>query len=170
MTRNAARQIGPIGTLARVLGGTTAIVLPVTLAGLTTIEALIALLVLPVVAGAAGIAVDAGFRRYAPRALTCHAACSAPGWTLIALVVAANDAIVAPTTANGNVTIWVWLGTSMLIAAARGYSGCEVLAWANILTGRREGVGCLLYTPIDRLEARHRTMATTGRRHADAAR
>jgi hypothetical protein len=40
----------------------------------------------------------------------------------------------------------------MLLAAACGYGGCEVLAVSNLITRRRDQVGCLLYTPIDRWE------------------
>ncbi|MGH2383231.1 MAG: hypothetical protein ACRDG7_18690, partial [Candidatus Limnocylindria bacterium] len=46
-------------------------------------------------------------------------------------------------------------GASMLVAGARGYAGCEVLAFPNAITGRRDRIGCLLYTPIDSAETRH---------------
>jgi hypothetical protein len=161
VTRFSNRQIGPLGTLARVLGGLAAIIVPIAPNGFSVTEAVIALIVLPLVALVAGVAVDSGFRRFAPRALgSCHAICSGQGCALIALVVIANGAIVAPTSANGNVTIWVWLGASMLVAAARGDAGCEVLAIPNLLTGRRDQIGCLLYTPIDRAEAKHQRRAT----------
>ena len=158
---SSARQIGPLGTLARVIGGLAAIVVPVALAGFTVTEAVIALLGLPLIALVAGVAIETGFRRLAPSALRSrHAVCSVPGCALIAVLIIANGAMVAPTSANGNVTIWVWLGASMLVAAARGYSGCEVLAIPNLLTGRHDQIGCLLYTPIDRAEARHHRQAT----------
>jgi len=41
----------------------------------------------------------------------------------------------------------------MLLAALRGYGGCEVLAAPNLLGGRRDQFGCILFTPIDRAEA-----------------
>jgi hypothetical protein len=44
----------------------------------------------------------------------------------------------------------------MLLAAGRGYGGCEVLASYNVITGRREQIGCLLYIPVDNLEAARR--------------
>jgi hypothetical protein len=101
------------------------------------------------------------YRRLAPGLLgASHALCSAPGCSPIALMVAANDALVAPTTANGNVTISVWLGASMLLAAARGYGGCEVLAAWNLLTRRGDQIGCFFYTPIDRAEAHQRERAS----------
>lgn len=38
----------------------------------------------------------------------------------------------------------VFLGSSMLLAAARGYGGCETLAISNWLLRRNDQVGCLL--------------------------
>jgi hypothetical protein len=63
---------------------------------------------------------------------------------------------VAALTPVSGTAFWVWIGASLLLGAARGYGGCEILAFPNILTHRRDQVGCLLYTPIDRAEARRR--------------
>jgi hypothetical protein len=148
------REVGPIGTWSRVLGGLVAIVLPIALAGFTWWDAAIALVALPLIAALAAVLVAATLRKVAPRSLGArHAICSPAGCSLLFLVVIANAALVGPTPANGNVTIWVWLGASMLLAAARGYGGCEVLAVSNLITRRRDQVGCLLYAPIDRWEA-----------------
>jgi hypothetical protein len=40
----------------------------------------------------------------------------------------------------------------MLVAAGRGYAGCQVLAIANGVLKRDDQVGCLLFEPIDRRE------------------
>jgi hypothetical protein len=48
----------------------------------------------------------------------------------------------------------VFLGSSMLLAAARGYGGCETLAITNWLLRRNDQVGCLVFWPVDRFEAR----------------
>lgn len=48
----------------------------------------------------------------------------------------------------------VFLGASLLIAAARGYGGCESLAISNWLLRRDDQVGCLVFSTVDRLEAR----------------
>jgi hypothetical protein len=45
-------------------------------------------------------------------------------------------------------------GASMLVAAVRGYAGCEVLAVSNWLLGRDDQVGCFVFAPLDALEAR----------------
>lgn len=44
-------------------------------------------------------------------------------------------------------------GASMLLAAGRGYAGCEVLAISNWLLRRDDQVGCVLFGPVDALEA-----------------
>jgi hypothetical protein len=53
----------------------------------------------------------------------------------------------------------LFYGGSMLLAAARGYAGCEVLAVSNWLLRRDDQVGCLVFSPLDQLERRwlHRT-------------
>jgi hypothetical protein len=46
----------------------------------------------------------------------------------------------------------VFYGTSMLLAALRGYAGCEVLAVSNWLLRRDDQIGCLLFSPVDMAE------------------
>lgn len=48
-------------------------------------------------------------------------------------------------------------GASMLLAAARGYGGCEVLAVSNWVLGRDDQVGCVVLSPLDHLERRRRS-------------
>ena len=149
------REIGPIGTAARVVGGLTAVALPIGLGGFGWWDAAAVLVALPLVATGAAVLIIAGYRRLAPDALVRHQAiCSGPACWLIATVIGATVAIDVLTPASGEVALWVWLGGSMLVAAARGYGGCEVLAIPNLITGRRDQIGCILYTPIDRAEAR----------------
>jgi hypothetical protein len=56
---------------------------------------------------------------------------------------------------------FVFYGASMLVAAVRGYAGCEVLAASNWILGRDDQVGCLVLSPIDGAERQLRD----GRRH-----
>jgi hypothetical protein len=58
--------------------------------------------------------------------------------------------------ATRNATL-VFLGASMLLAALRGYGGCESLAITNWLLRRNDQVGCLFFSPVDQLEARRVT-------------
>jgi hypothetical protein len=79
------------------------------------------------------------------------------------LAVTANIAVVAalyatpwyaPALSVTSDAALLFYGTSMLLAAARGYAGCEVLAISNWLLHRDDQIGCLVFSPIDRLERR----------------
>jgi hypothetical protein len=48
----------------------------------------------------------------------------------------------------------IFYGASMLLAALRGYAGCEVLAVSNWLLRRDDQVGCAVFWPIDQGERR----------------
>ena len=50
----------------------------------------------------------------------------------------------------------LFYGASMLLAAIRGYAGCEVLALSNWLLRRNDQVGCMVFAPIDHVERRAR--------------
>ena len=52
----------------------------------------------------------------------------------------------------------LFYGTSMLLAAARGYAGCESLAITNWILRRDDQVGCVVFSPLDAIESR-----TTGK-------
>lgn len=160
------RKIGPAGSLARMLGGLAAIVLPIALYGLSLTEAVIALVALPVVVSIAGPVIIWTLAQTAPSALRRrHWICSAPGCLLILVLSLANSGLVALTGSNRSATLWVFLGVSMLLAAVRGDAGCEVLAIPNLVTRRQDQIGCLIYSPIDALEDRqraHRQAAVAG--------
>jgi hypothetical protein len=48
----------------------------------------------------------------------------------------------------------LFFGGSMMLAAARGNGGCEVVAFSNWVLGRDDEVGCLVFRPFDRLDHR----------------
>jgi hypothetical protein len=48
----------------------------------------------------------------------------------------------------------VFYGASMLLAAVRGYAGCEILAISNWLLRRDDQVGCVIFSPVDAAERR----------------
>ena len=48
---------------------------------------------------------------------------------------------------------FLFYGTSLLLAAARGYAGCELLAISNWLLRREDEVGCVVFFPLDAVEA-----------------
>lgn len=47
----------------------------------------------------------------------------------------------------------VFYGTSMLLAALRGDAGCEVLAVSNWLLRRDDQIGCAVFWPVDTAES-----------------
>jgi hypothetical protein len=152
-----ARQIGPIGTVSRAVGGLIATAVPIALSGIAWWDLVAALVALPLVTLAASALVTGAYERYAPESLARrHSICSGPGCVLVATVLGAGIALAVATPVS-EVAIWSFFGVSMLVAAVRGYAGCEVLAIPNAITGRRDRIGCVLYTPIDVAEARRRT-------------
>lgn len=50
----------------------------------------------------------------------------------------------------------LFYGASLVISAARGYAGCEVLAISNWLLRRNDQVGCVVFSPLDAVESRMR--------------
>ncbi len=60
----------------------------------------------------------------------------------------------APAIAFMSDAVLIFYGLSMLLAALRGYGGCESLAISNWLLHRNDQIGCLLFSPIDSAEAK----------------
>jgi hypothetical protein len=148
------REIGPIGTASRVALGALAIGLPIALDAVEVWDVPAALIAFPLVVTAMAALVTAAYERFAPQALTRrHAVCSGPACSLALGMIAFSLALSALTPVSG-VAFWMWIGASLLLAAARGYEGCEILAFPNAITGRRDQIGCILLTPIDAAEAR----------------
>ena len=50
--------------------------------------------------------------------------------------------------------VLIFYGLSMLLAALRGYGGCESLAISNWLLKRDDQLGCLVFLPIDYAESK----------------
>jgi hypothetical protein len=134
------RRIEPLGTIARALVG--AALLAVVFAwGVEWWQVLLGLLGFPAVIALALAAVGRGSE---PIRLGGPAGAFGNCAALCALLLISFTADAAA----------LWLGVSMLLGAARGYSGCETLAIPNLLTRRRDHVGCVLFAPVDALEAR----------------
>lgn len=56
--------------------------------------------------------------------------------------------------------VLLFYGGSMLLAAARGSPGCEVLAFSNWVLGRDDAPGCFVFEPLDRRPRRNPTSIT----------
>jgi hypothetical protein len=151
------REIGPIGTAARLIGAAAAIAIPTLVDEFSRWDLLVGLVGLPLVATAAFEAVRAGYERYVPGGIASQTGtCTGATCWLIAVVLAAAVPVAALTPVTGT-SFWIWIGGSLVLAAVRGYGGCEILAFPNALTGRRDQVGCIVFSPIDRAEARARS-------------
>jgi hypothetical protein len=154
MLAHGRREIGPIGTVARLITAAAALVLPASLDDFSRWDLLVGLVALPALATVGFEVVREGYQRFVPGGLASQAdtCCGAATWLLaIVLVALIPLAAVTPVTFTA---FWLWIGASLVLAAVRGYGGCEILAFPNSLTGRRDQVGCILFTPIDRAEAR----------------
>jgi hypothetical protein len=159
-----ARRIGPIGSAARIVGGLAAIGVPILLEGVTWWDFAAAFVGLPLTATVASAVLTAAFRRLTA-ANVAHERDTEP-WlrSLLILVVVLAVGIGATfiTPLDGGVALWIFIGTSLLIGALRGDAGCEAVAIPNAIAGRRDATGCLLYSPIDSLEARRSTDLALG--------
>ena len=147
----SARRIGPLGTIGRVgLGGFMFVDVLVGHArgGWHPLAWVLGLLVLPGVM----LAWQAARARRTPKPVRA----TGPVWH--ALTVAAFGVLYgtnwyAPDLAVLSDAALIFFGASMLLAAARGYAGCEILAISNWVLRRDDQVGCMLFAPVDYVEA-----------------
>jgi hypothetical protein len=151
--RVASRSIGKFGTLGRVAVGVALLALAII--GLPPWghlipiwQLLIGLVALPAVATLAQLARLAFSKQRLNQSGEVAAVVNCVVITVLAI---------APPTRGATL---VFLGFSMLVAAIRGYGGCESLAVSNLLLRRDDQVGCLLFSPIDKLESHPGTGVT----------
>ncbi|MPZ94726.1 MAG: hypothetical protein GEU96_07360 [Propionibacteriales bacterium] len=148
------RTIGPAGTAARAVIGIAITVVAVATMGVGWWDVAAALVALPAVAVAAALGINAVLGSTATKARA-RAAWSgtqiAVATVVILTVVVVGTAITFVTPVNGG-SIFLYFGLSMLLASARGYDGCEVLALPNLVLRRRDAIWCPLYSPVDRSE------------------
>jgi hypothetical protein len=147
------RAIGAWGTAARLVVGVGLVWLAVTGGTgprfeIRWWEALLGIVALP--AGFAALQIWRARTRRAPLRACGGLACCVNCAALAAL-------LILPWT---NAATLLFLGSGMLVAAWRGYAGCESLAISNWLLGRDDQVGCMIFSPLDRLEMRRRIQRT----------
>jgi hypothetical protein len=152
-----SREIGPVGTAARVLTGLALFFI----AGGATItswaiepeNASIGLVALPAVMVALGLVAQRHGR--GPIRFT--------GPLGIALNLLVIVALIANDVTGGGATIFY--GATLLVAAFRGQAGCEATVVSNLVLRRDDQIGCPTFAPIDEVEAhlRRREAAATGR-------
>jgi hypothetical protein len=151
-----ARQIGAAGTLARIVVGVALVgsVVAGHLRAFHPLPWLVGLVVLP--------GLTLGWQKVrARRSLgRLHATGPVAHLANVAVFLALYlTPYYAPALTFTSDAALLFYGTSMLLAAVRGYAGCEVLALSNWLLHRDDQIGCLLFLPVDSIE-KHRHKPT----------
>ena len=151
-----SRAIGPAATAARVevgmllIGG--ALVLDYPSDGITWWDLAGALVVLPFIALAAAAVLNTAYRRRPGLARRARAPWSmtqsVAALIVIAVVIGLGTALTFLTPVD-RIALFLFFGLSMLLAAVRGYDGCEILAIPNTVLRRADAIWCPLYAPID---------------------
>ncbi|HLZ20639.1 MAG TPA: hypothetical protein VKQ30_00750 [Ktedonobacterales bacterium] len=146
------RRIGSIGTAARVVLGLVllgSVIRGERLAGFEPASWALALLGFP--------AVLMAWQWVRTRHKVARFQATGPvGYALNAVIFLALylTPLYAPALAFTSDATLIFYGASMLLAALRGYAGCEVLAVSNWLLRRDDQVGCVVFAPLDHLEHR----------------
>lgn len=155
--RRDRRRIGPRGTAARVIVGSAlvgSVVWGHARSRIDVLAWLIGLVVFP--------SLTVAWQRWRafrhPGRLVCLSGPAGHAATFAAFMALYLTWWYAPAVSVLSDAAMIFYGTTMLVAARRGYAGCEVLAISNWVLRRDDQVGCLLFEPIDRTEP-----AATGR-------
>jgi hypothetical protein len=135
---HTGRRIGPWGTAARVVVG-TAMLAGAIIIGIGALDAVLGLIVFPL-AVAAFVAIRG--RDATPVHLT-----GAEGHCINCAAAVAAFVFVP-------LAALLFYGSSMLVAAARGYGGCEIFAISNWLRRRDDQIACPVFHTVDLAERR----------------
>jgi hypothetical protein len=138
LRRPVPRRLGPWGTGARALVG-AAMLAGAAVIGIGTLDAFLGLVVFPLAIGAI---VALRGRDAPPACLT------GPDGHCVNCAIGAAAFILLP------VAALLSYGTSMLVAAIRGYAGCELFAVSNWLWRRDDQIACPVFHPVDAAEGR----------------
>ena len=140
-TASSMRAVGPWGTVARVLVGSTLVVLALAYWDAGWLDLLIGLVALPAVAT---LIMALRARSASPLRL------GAAGHLVTLAHIGVTVSIVPDAAA-------LFYGSTALVAALHGSRGCEITAVANWLRSRDDQIGCPIFTPFDQLDAHART-------------
>lgn len=139
LSKNTPRQIGPLGTAARICVGT-------------------ALLIAGLLASPSGIELLAGFVLLPAAEFVILAALRPPGsepLRIYGLVgYGLNYGLGAVLFLTWTTPALLFIGASVLLAVVKGYAGCEMSALSNVLRRRDDQIACAVFSPIDALETR----------------
>jgi uncharacterized membrane protein YhaH (DUF805 family) len=149
-----SRAIGPAGTVARLLVGgwmVGSVIAAEISGGFTPLVWILGLVAFP----AAPLCAQWAWARHTARRL--HATGRVGHAATIGLFMALYlTPQYAPAVGATSDAALVFFGMSMLLAAARGYAGCEILAVSNWLLRRDDQVGCVVFAPVDFAESQFR--------------
>lgn len=166
------RNIGPIGTATRIVLGTVLLVFGAIGARIIVVHGALQLELdwVGLVVGLVGYpALILAFQWVWSRRAQAPLAATGPLAAVINVVVTLGIVIVAihyvPAVSFLGTGALVFYGASMLLAAWRGYAGCEILAVSNWLLRRDDQIGCLWLSPVDAFEHR---LADTARNQPEA--
>jgi hypothetical protein len=159
-SRTTGRQIGPIGTIARLVIGPILIAFGVLGGQVIWIDGQLRsqFHLLPFILGVIVFpALLLGLQWLRIRVAPARFQATGPvGSVLNILIFLAliSTPVYAPQIAFLGYGAFVFYGASLLVAALRGYAGCEVLAISNWILRRDDQVGCLVLGPLDYAEHR----------------
>ncbi|MDX1511152.1 MAG: hypothetical protein R3249_07385 [Nitriliruptorales bacterium] len=140
-TTSPHRGIGPVGAVSRLVVGLTSLGAAALLDETDAVHWLTGLVGLPILT----LIVMTALRRGRP-----DADWTGPEGHLVNTAIAVVIFVVSPPTAL------VFYGTAMVLAAARRYAGCELLAFSNAILQRNDEIGCPVFSPIDAIENHRR--------------
>ncbi len=138
VARPVTRRIGRWGAAARTVTGVV-LILVAAVAGVGVLDAILGLVAFPV--AVLGVLALRGVNAPPVRLTGPAGHCVNCGLIVAAFVVVPVAAL-------------LFYGASMLVAAVRGYAGCELFAVSNALLGRGDEIACPLFHPVDVAEAR----------------
>lgn len=147
------RAIGRWGTTARLLVGGYLVgsVVVGSMTGTFKVQSwVLGLLVFP----AAALGWQAWRARQRPRRLVAFTGPLGHLLTLALFLILYGTTWYAPPIGFVSDAALLFFGSSMLLAAGRGYAGCEVLAISNWLLRRDDQLGCVVFDAVDRLDTR----------------
>ncbi len=148
------RNIGPIGTTARLLAGLLLIGIIVygqlvSPRGLSPITWAVGLIGFPAFA----LAWHFWRIRRSPARFSYTSPLSTKLSVALPLALYFTGGYVRPLWFTSDATV-IFVGCSLVVAALRGYAGCELLALSNWLLRRADQIACGVFTPIDYLDQR----------------
>src|SRR6266852_8918509 len=153
------RQIGTIGSVARILVGFLMVLYGLTGGRIEVMHNNVQTAFDPLSVGIGVVAFPALLLAWQLIRPHCHARYEATGPVAASINIVVFIALVltpryAPPLSFTSNAALLFYGASMLLAAARGYGGCEVLAISNWILRRDDQIGCLVLSPIDDYERR----------------